>query len=93
MPSYKVAHIHEQGQNMLLFPLSHQFGQMSSEDQNDLLWELERRANAAGLAGQAAVFWQHGSHGHFMGPKPWHPFLRSIGMGFVQQNVNKTISW
>lgn len=93
MPSYKVAHIREQGQDMLLFPLSPQFGQLSQDDQNDFLWELERRANAAGLAGSAAVFWQHGGHGHFMGPKQWHPFLRSVSMNFVMQNVNREISW
>jgi hypothetical protein len=93
MPKYKVAHIREQGQDMLLFPLSHQLGQLTDDEQSDLLEELERRAHAAGLAGGAAVFWQHGGHGHFMGPRPWHPFLRSISMSFVQRNVNREISW
>jgi hypothetical protein len=93
MPSYQVAHLREQGQDMLLFPLDDRFGQMSSNDQNALLQELEMRANAAGLAGGAAVFWRHGRHEHFMGPQPWHPFLRSIGMDFVQRNLNREISW
>ena len=93
MPSIDVAHINEQGQNMILIPLDSSFGSKSSSDQNLALNELERRAHAAGLAGRAAVFWQHGSHGHFMGPQRWHPYLRSISMSDVLRSVNKTISW
>jgi hypothetical protein len=93
MPSFKVAHIREQGQNMLLFPLDSSFGNKTSSDQNAILNELEDRAHAAGLAGSAAIFWQHGGHGHFMGPRPWHPFLRGLSYNAVVRSLNKTISW
>ena len=93
MPKLKVAHIREQGQDMLIFPLDQSFGNKSSVDQNDALAELECRAHNAGLAGQAVAIWQHGSHTHFRGPSNWQSFLRSISMGWVLSNVNRELSW
>ncbi len=93
MPSFDLAHLNQQGQNMLLFALDSNFGNKTNGDQNAILNELEDRAHAAGLAGRAAIFWRHGSHEHFMGPKPWHPFLRSLSVNDVLRNTNKTISW
>lgn len=48
MPSFKLAHIREQGQNMLLFPLDSNFGFKTSSEQNSIVEELEDRAHAAG---------------------------------------------
>jgi hypothetical protein len=56
MPSIKVAHLREQGQNMLLFPLDSSFHHKPDHEQSALVCELEARAHAAGLAGSAAVF-------------------------------------
>lgn len=93
MPSYDVAHIREQGQNMLLFPLSSSFGSRSDHEQNATLSELQMRARAAGLAGGAVAFWESGGRTNFRGPRPWHPFLRGLSMHAVMRSVNKKISW
>jgi hypothetical protein len=94
MPTYKVAHIREQGQNMIIFPLDAAFGRMTSSDQNEELGRLGFRANAAGLAGAAVAVWDAGGgRMGFMGPSQWHPFLRSIDLGFVFANLNQEISW
>lgn len=93
MPSLKAAHIREQGQNMIIFPLSSAFGSQSSSAQSAALAELERRANAAGLAGHAVAVWESGNRMYFLGPSRWQGFLRSINMHWVQKNVNKEISW
>jgi len=93
MPSFDVAHIREQGQNMLLFPLDGSFDHRSSSEQQATLAELEARAHAAGLAGKAVALWDRAGRTYFLGPRPWHNFLRSISMGFVLANVNKKISW
>lgn len=93
MPSFSVAHIREQGQNMLLFPLDRRFGHKSDADQQDVLSELEFRAHDAGLAGEAVALWENGNRMHFLGPPRWHNFLGSINMRFVLANVNKKISW
>mgnify|MGYP003383762128 CR=1 FL=1 len=93
MPTFNVAHLQEQGQNMILFPLDSSFGNKTSADQNDVVHELTYRANAAGLAGTAVVFWQSGGRTHFMGPRLWQGFLSGLTMRDVQRNVNKSISW
>lgn len=93
MPKLRVAHIREQGQNMIIFPLDQSFGNRSNDDQETTLSGLEYRANSAGLAGYAVAIWQHGPHTHFRGPSKWQNFLRSISMRWVLANVNKEISW
>lgn len=93
MPRLKAAHIREQGQDMIIFPLDGSFGSKSSSDQSDALAELEYRANDAGLAGRAVAVWESSSRMYFMGPRPWHGFLQSISMQWVWMNVNKEISW
>ena len=93
MSSVKVAHLREQGQDMLLFPLSDLFGSKSGSEQNSILAELERRAHRAGLAGKAAAFWETGGRTYFRGPRPWFSFLQSISFATVWANVNREISW
>lgn len=93
MPRLKAAHVREQGQNMIIFPLDSSFGSKSSSDQSDALAELEIRANAAGLAGHAVAVWESGNRMHFLGPSRWQGFLQSITMRWVMANVNKEISW
>ncbi|HEX4737738.1 MAG TPA: hypothetical protein VH331_09260 [Allosphingosinicella sp.] len=93
MPSLKAAHIREQGQDMIIFPLDSAFGRKSHGDQTATLSALQVRAHAAGLAGKAVAVWQSGNTTHFMGPKPWHGFLSGISMQWVWANVNKEISW
>ncbi len=93
MPTLKAAHIREQGQNMIIFPLDSTFGSRSSSDQSNALVELEQRAHAAGLAGGAVAVWETGGRTHFLGPRPWHAFLQGISMRWVWANVNKEISW
>ena len=93
MPSFKVAHIREQGQDMLLFPLSGNFGVKGPKEQDKVLAELQARAQAAGLTGRAVAVWELGGRTYSVGPKPWEAFLGSLSMKFVLQKVNTTISW
>ena len=93
MPSFDVAHIREQGQNMLLFPLDGSFEHKPSSEQQVTLAELQSRAHAAGLAGKAVAVWARGDRTHFLGPRAWHNFLSSISMSFVLANVNKKVWW
>jgi hypothetical protein len=94
MPSYKVAHIREQGQDMIIFPLETTFGQKSNSEQNRELGVLGTRANRAGLRGTAVAVWDNGGgRMGFLGPSQWHPYLRSISLQFVMANLNQEISW
>lgn len=93
MPKFSVAHLREQGQDMLLFPLDSSFHHKTDEQQSAVVDELEMRAHAAGLAGSAAVFWESGGRGYFRGPRQWQSFLRSISLAWVVRQVNREISW
>lgn len=93
MPDYDVAHLCEQGQDMLLFPLDGTIHNRSDREKADVLDELERRAHAAGLAGRAAILWDYGGSGYSYGPREWQSFLQSIDTGWVWQQVNRNISW
>jgi hypothetical protein len=93
MPHFDVAHLQEQDQDMLLFPLSSAFGQKTQADQNASLLELELRARAAGLAGRAAAFWERGNRTYYLGPDNWRGFLESMSVDDVMANVNQRISW
>jgi hypothetical protein len=93
MPSFKVAHIHEQGQDMLLFPLDAAFGLKGPVIQDKALAELQARAHGAGLSGHAVAVWEEGNRTRSVGPKAWEAFLASLSMQFVLKRVNKTISW
>lgn len=93
MPSFNVAHVKEQGQNMLLFPLDSSFDHKPETDQKAVVAELEMRAHRAGLAGRAAAIWESGGRTHTLGPPSWAGFLRSLSMRAVLASVNKKISW
>lgn len=93
MPTFKLAHIREQGQNMLLFPLDRSFGLKSEAEKSLIVQELEDRAHGAGLAGRAAAIWESGGRTYTLGPKPWAGLLRSISIRHVLASVNKSISW
>jgi hypothetical protein len=94
MPRFKVAHLHEQGQGMIIVPLDSSFGHKVSQDQNDTTAELQVHAQAAGLAGTVVPVWDSGGgRMAFIAPTQWHPFFRSIDLRFVAVNINRELYW
>ncbi len=93
MPNIDIAHIHEQGQDMIIAPLDGAFGNRTQGEQNSMLGAIQAAAHSAGLRGTAVIVWQAGRRFNFMGPQRWHPFLRSIDMRWVSANINKSLSW
>jgi hypothetical protein len=90
MPKYKVAHIREQGQDMIIFPLATSFAQKTESDQNEELGVLEFRANGAGLRGVAVAVWDAGSgRMGFRGPTQWHPFAASTFNSFSLISIKR----
>jgi hypothetical protein len=93
MPSYDVAHLNEQGQDMMLFPMDDSFDHKTAAQQNSILASLQARAHGAGLRGRAVAVWLRGRETRFLGPSTWRAFFESIDMSFVLANVNREISW
>ena len=94
MPEYDVAHIREQGVDLIIVPLKDRFGRLSAAEQHTAINELQRRAAAAGLAGKVIPIWPAGvGRMAFIAPRPYRPFFRSIDLRFVLRNVNRRLTW
>lgn len=94
MPRLKIAHMRQQGQNMVIVPLESDFGHKTESDQQGAIRELQLRARSAGLAGQVVPVWENDSgRMAFIAPPPWHPFFKSLDLSTVWANLNKELSW
>ena len=94
MQRFKVAHVREQGVDLIIIPLESSFGQKNSSDQQAIVADLQAHASAAGLAGGVVPVWDAGGgRMAFIAPYQWHPFFGSIGLAWVFANLNKEIFW
>lgn len=93
MPRYEVAHIREQGQDIILIALDESFGRQSEADRQAALLEFTMRCRAAGLRGHVAILWPVGAQTHFIGPQNWHRYLESINLAYAISQRNRWISW
>jgi hypothetical protein len=93
MPRLKVAHLREQGQDMVIVPLDSSFGLKSEQEQKEIIDELQIRSRAAGLKGTVIPVWENSGRIHFIAPHRWHPFFQSLSMHQIWANINKEISW
>lgn len=94
MPNFDVAHIREQGVDLVIVPLSREFGWKPRDEQGEVVLSLQARASSAGLAGRVVPVWDSGGgRMAFLAPPNWHAFFRSISLDFVRLNINKRLSW
>lgn len=93
MPSFEVAHIREQGVDLIIIPLNWTFGSKGTSDQQGMVAELQMRAEAAGLAGTVVPIWESGGRMAFLAPPNWHSFFRSISLNYVARNINRRLYW
>jgi hypothetical protein len=94
MPSFDIAHIREQGVDLVVIPLDSNFGYRTRSEQGAIQQELQARATAAGLAGSVVPVWDAGlGRLGFLAPSNWHPFFRSINLAFVARNINRRLAW
>ena len=90
MARFDIAHIHEQGQDMIIAFVNSAVGYKPTEDMEAIRQAIEGCANSAGLRGQAALVWDAGGGQlKFFAPSPWHPFFRSLSLFQVASSVNK----
>ena len=93
MPAFKVAHLREQGNDMIIVPLDPAFGNKTTADQREIIEDLQRHASSAGLRGRVVPVWESGRSMYFIAPDQWRAFFRSISLQFVWANVNRELSW
>ncbi|HZR03164.1 MAG TPA: hypothetical protein VFA81_08350 [Burkholderiales bacterium] len=94
MPRFKIAHLREQGQDMIIVPVDGAFQHKPAADQQQVRAELQMRARAAGLAGTVVPVWPDSSgRMHFIAPEPWHPFFKSLSLPMVYSALNRELYW
>jgi hypothetical protein len=92
-PRFKVAHINEQGQNIIIIPLDNYFGSKISSDQQAIIAEFQMRSKGAGLAGTVVPVWLSGGRMSFIAPPQWHSYFGGLNWNNIQGRVNKEIYW
>ena len=93
MPHFKVAHLREQGQDMVIVPLDPSFDQKPETDQRAFVNDLQAHSLATGLKGIVVPVWESGHRVRFIAPDQWHPFFKNFSMQQIWASVNKEISW
>lgn len=94
MPKFDIAHINQQGIDLIIVPLSSHFGSKGASDQRSAVDELQARASAAGLKGTVVPVWDAGGgRMGFIAPQSWHPYFMSINLDVIAANINRQLYW
>ncbi|MDR3448978.1 MAG: hypothetical protein P4M15_04390 [Alphaproteobacteria bacterium] len=93
MPTYKVASLQDQGQDMLIVPVDSSFTKGRPADIEARIAELQTAAVTAGLKGLIALVWADGERMAYLAPQPWHAFFHTLSMPIVEARLNAEISW
>lgn len=93
MTIFDVAHIREQGQDIIIVLVDRSFGNKSQSEQNQITGKLQMCARSAGLAGTVVPVWDSGrGRMGFLAPQPWHPFFKGLSLSFVAANINRRLT-
>jgi hypothetical protein len=93
MPTFQVAHLRRDGQELIIVPVDRSFGKRSASEQARIQEAFQRSAAAAEMAGAVVPVWEDASgRMAFRAPPPWHEFLKSIDMVYVATALNRSLS-
>lgn len=93
MNTFKVAHLREQGQDMIIVLVNPSVGRRPQREQHALTETLQQAASSAGLRGTVAIIWRDGRNVGFIAPRPWHPFFHSNHIyELVLRNINRELT-
>ena len=94
MTTLDIAHIHEQGQDIIIALMDRSFGNEGHTSQIRQKQEIQFRCVQAGLRGIVFPAWQtHNGSMSFMAPNAWHPYFNSITPEYIYANLNRRLSW
>ncbi|HXN76403.1 MAG TPA: hypothetical protein VN876_07195 [Gemmatimonadaceae bacterium] len=93
MPTFQVAQLHQDGQDVIIVPVDRSFGKRSAAEQARIQEAFQRSAVAVEMRGVVVPVWEDASgRMAFRAPPPWHDFLKSIDMVYVATALNRTLS-
>jgi hypothetical protein len=89
---FKIAHLREQGVDLIIIPLASAFEHKSENTQQETIDSLQLCASRAGLAGTVIPVWLVGQRVRFIAPTNYHPFFRSLSWNYFMHNINKELT-
>ena len=93
MPTFQVAQLRRDGQDVIIVPVDGSFGKRSPSEQARIQEAFQRSAAAAEMPGVVVPVWEDASgRMAFRAPPPWHEFLKSIDMVYVATALNHSLS-
>jgi len=93
MPTFQVAHLRHEGQDLIIVPVDRAFGKRSPNEQARIQEAFQRSAAAAEMPGVVVPVWEDATgRMAFRAPPPWHEFLKSIDMVYVATALNRSLS-
>ena len=93
MPTFQVAQLHQDGQDVIIVPVDRSFGKRSAAEQARIQEAFQRSAVAVEMRGVVVPVWEDSSgRMAFRAPPPFHDFLKSIDMVYVATALNRTLS-
>lgn len=82
MTTYKIAHLHEQGQDLIIIPLNDQFDYTTTDEQKAAhAAHLQRCTTSAGLKGHVVLVWPAGTQMKILAPTPCVSGVMGSGVG------------
>ena len=94
MPTFNIATVNVEGNDLILIILDHAFGEKPFTAQSDILMEFQKRAIAAGYKGNVIPVWSSAAGKiNFMAPRNLHPFFNAITPQYIAEHFRKQLSW
>jgi len=91
MSTFKIAHIKEQGVNVIIAPLAPHFEQATPEQRAKVMAAFTQAALDASLRGRVVLVWRTGMGFKFIAPVEWQPFFRSLRWRDILGNLNRDL--
>ena len=93
MPTFQVAYLRHEDQDVIIVPLDRAFAKRSSGEQARIQEAFQRSAIAAKIPGVVVLVWEDpGGKMSHRAPPMWTEFLKSIDMVYVATALNRTLS-
>lgn len=90
--TYNIAHIREQGVDLIIVPVNNIFRHRTRDEQLGFINYLQSCSIDAGLAGEVIPVWEdNNGRMSFIANPNYHPFFKSISMRLVLNNINKKL--
>ena len=93
MATFQVAHLREQGQDIIIVVVDRSYGFKPNDEQNRICASIQACASAAGLRGTVVPVWDNGGgRMALLAPQPWVSFFQGMTLADVAANINRELT-